>query len=243
MSVPRRSPSVPVAVRVRRRIAGGGERFWRFRDFPGLSPAAVAQSLSRLARQGEITRLGKGLYYCPQPTLFGTSTPNPATLRQMANEKGGLFPAGIAAANLLGLTDQNGARPELATCRSSVPRLLIGPEAHIRTRRPAAWGRLSETEGAILDFLRRRGETSTLTPRATVQRLLKLCAVPGRFARLVRAAGSEPPRVRAMLGAIGEHLTQSPALLQKLKRSLNRLSRFDFGALVALPCAGAWQAR
>jgi hypothetical protein len=35
---------------IRSMIGSGGERVWRFADFDGLPPAAVAQTLSRLAR-------------------------------------------------------------------------------------------------------------------------------------------------------------------------------------------------
>jgi hypothetical protein len=210
-------------------------------DFSGLSPTAVAQALSRLSRQGEITRLGKGLYYRSRETLFGSSSPNPALLRRLAAERGPLFPSGLAAANLLGFTTQNPAQVELATSRLSLPRLLVGRETKVHTRRPAAWSRLSETDAALLDFLRHRGETSELSSQKTIARLLKLCSGKGRFERLLRVAGTEPPRVRALLGAIGQQLGSAPQGLGKLRRSLNPLSRFDFGILSALEFASQWQ--
>jgi len=37
---------------VRRRIEAGGERVWRLADFTSMPFMAVAQTLSRLARQG-----------------------------------------------------------------------------------------------------------------------------------------------------------------------------------------------
>ena len=46
---------------IRQRIEASGERVWRMTDFSGLSFPAVAQALSRLARQGQLRRLGKGL--------------------------------------------------------------------------------------------------------------------------------------------------------------------------------------
>jgi hypothetical protein len=46
-----------------------------------------------------------------------------------------------------------------------------------------------------------------------------------------------------MLGAIGEELRVNPATLRALRASLNPLSRFDFGALAMLRCAGGWQAK
>jgi hypothetical protein len=66
---------------------------------------------------------------------------------------------------------------------------------------------------------------------------------PGRFWRLFKIATSEPPRVRAMLGAIGQQLGQPEARLSVLRKSLNPLSRFEFGSLAALERARQWQAK
>ena len=56
-------------------------------------------------------------------------------------------------------------------------------------------------------------------------------------------AYTEPPRVRAMLGALGTHLGKSGAALKRLRASLNPFSKFDFGALAGLPHAFSWQAK
>src|SRR5262249_52330419 len=157
---------------VRHRIESGGERVWRLTDFAELPFPAVAQALSRLARQGQLRRLGKGLYYRARQTAFGPSLPNPAIIRALPVRQKALFPAGVAAANLLGFTTQNPARIELATDGLSLPRLIVGKETVIHTRRPAAWRSLSETDAALLDFLRNRGAASELAPVETVRRLL-----------------------------------------------------------------------
>ena len=188
-------------------------------------------------------RLGKGLYYRPRQTAFGPSRPNPAVIRSLPLRQREVFPAGIAAANLLGFTTQNPARIELATDGPSLPRLFLGKDTVIHTRRPAAWRTLSETDAALLDFLRNRGESSELSPEETVEKLLEYFREPGRFERLLKVAASEPPRVRAMLGAIGQQLGQPESRLAKLRESLNPLSRFDFGILAALAHAREWQAK
>ena len=66
-----------------------------------------------------------------------------------------------------------------------------------------------------------------------------------RYDRLLKVAATEPPRVRAMLGALGEALGNKARAraLERLRASLNPLSRYDFGILTALPAARAWQAR
>jgi Family of unknown function (DUF6088) len=231
------------AENVRKRIEGNGERVWRLVDFAGMPFMAVAQALSRLARQGVIQRLGKGLYYRSRPTAFGASRPNSAQVRSLPVRLRGIFPAGIAAANVLGFTTQNPARVEVATNGPSLPRLIVGKETMIHTRRPESWRSLSETDAALLDFLRNRGQSSELSAEDTVDKLLGYFGEPGRFERLVKVAPSEPPRVRAMLGAIGQQLGQVENRLLALRKSLNPLSRYDFGNLAVLEHAREWQAK
>ncbi len=227
---------------VRRRIEGGGERIWRFDDFRDLPFSAVAQALSRLTREGFIERLSKGVYYRHRQTVFGKSRPNPAAMRKLAAKNNPIFPSGIAAANLLGFTTQNPKRSEVATVALSLPRKLIGSDTLIHTRRPAAWAKLQETDAALLDFLRHGCRFSDLGQEETLRRLRVLLSVRGRLDCLLKVSGTEPPRVRAMLGALGELLGVSQKAIQRLRLSLNTLSRFDFGLLAALPNAYLWQA-
>ena len=217
---------------------------WRFDDFPEAPVSAVAQALSRLAREGKLERLSKGVYYRARQTALGKSRPNPAAIRKLATSRDkSVFPAGIAAANLLGFTTQSAGRGEVATRGFRLPRKLLGSDTVVHTRRPEAWKELSETDAALLDFLRRAGKTSELSPEETVKRTLALCRDEGRFKRLLRAAPSEPPRVRGMLGAIGAQLGKQPAALNGLRESLNPVSRFDFGMLRSLAHAADWQAK
>jgi hypothetical protein len=102
---------------------------------------------------------------------------------------------------------------------------------------------LSDKEAVLLDFLRHRGNSSELAPDETVRRLLALFRMELRFERILEVAATEPPRVRAMLGAIAEALGKPPRALETPRRSLNPLSRFDFGTLSALPHADRRQAR
>ncbi len=232
-----------VAETVRARIESGGERFWCYADFRGLPFSAVAKTLSRLARGGTIQRLGKGIYYRPRVTTFGPSRPNMAKLRSLSLQQKAAFPAGTAAANLLGFTTQNPARIELATDAACLPRLFLGKDRVVHAGRPAAWRTLSETDAVLLDFIRNRGASSEMSPAKTVGKLLQLFREPERFGRLLKVARTEPPRVRAMLGAIGEQAGQPEGSLATLRASLNPLSRYDFGILAALAHARKWQAK
>jgi hypothetical protein len=228
---------------VRHQIERGGERLWKLEDFRDLPFTAVAQALSRLTRQGGLERLSKGVYYSTRDTAFGKSRPNPAAIQKLASRRKTVFPSGIAAANLLGFTTQTARRSEVSTSALSLPRKLVGSDTVIHTRRPEAWARLSESDAALLDFLRRAGRTSELSPEATISRTIRLFSEKGRFERLLRTAASEPPRVRAMIGAIGEQLGKNRASLRCLRDSLNPFSQFDFGLLAGLQHARDWQAR
>ena len=228
---------------VRSRIESGGERLWRTEDFDDLPFAAVARTLSRLMQAGVIQRLSKGTYYLARQSSFGESRPNPKDVRKLAERHKSLFPAGVAAANILGFSTQTAKHPELATSASSLPRKLVGSDTIIYTRRPDTWADLTQQEAAIFDFLRRGGRTSELSPEDTVRRITKLLSESNTFTRLAHVALREPPRVRAILGALGERMDADKKVVARLKKSLNPLSRFDFGIFSDVANARQWQAK
>lgn len=232
-----------IAENIRIEIESGGERIWRYADFENMPFTAIAKALSRLSRAGFIHRLGKGLYYRSKKTVFGQSKPNLSQIRNLPINRKGIFPADNTAANLLGFSTQNPAKIEIATNGFSLPRLIVGKETIIHTRRPDCWQQLSYKDAALLDFLRKHGETSEFSSEETVNKLLDHFRQPEQFERLIQVSESEPPRVRAMLGAIGQELGYSESTLSSLRKSLNPLSRFYFGKLISLKYAKQWQAK
>jgi hypothetical protein len=228
---------------VRTRIEKGGERLWRMEDFRDQPFPAVAQAFSRLKRKGTLERLSKGVYYHPRQTAFGPSRPNPTAIRQLAQRSKSIFPSGSSAANLLGFSTQAHKRGEVATSSLSLPRKLIGAETRVHTRRPEAWKSLSEIEAAILDVLRNGGKTSELSPGETTARMLRLLSEDKRLERLIAVAETEPPRVRALLGAFADALRAPFSKLEKLRSTLNPSSHFNFGLFATLPTARKWSAK
>lgn len=183
----------------------GRRSLWRLEDFQDCSFTGAAQALSRLKRAGLIERLSKGIYYRP-------GVPHSAhAVRIRLGSR----------ANLLGFSMQTARRAEVVTTALSLPRKLVGSDTIIHTRRPERWADLSETDTALLNFLRRAGRTSELSPEETARCTVSLLSAPGRFERLLKAALSEPPRVRAILGAIGEQRGKKQASLESLRASLN----------------------
>lgn len=235
-----------VAETVRQKIEATEEGYWVYADFSALPATAVSKALSRMANLGMLERVSKGIYYRPRQTRFGKSHPSQAEIQKLATKHqliDNLHPSGISAANLLGFTTQNVIHGEFATSANSAPRKIIGKAAKLHTRRPSTWDNLSNIDASLLDFLRNKGKFCDLSPDDTKCLLLKYFREESRFERILEVALNEPPRVRAMLGAIGQELRKSKSKLKMLKDSLNPISRFDFGALHNLCYAREWQGK
>ncbi len=228
---------------IRREIEKGGERIWRISDFRGQPGAAVAQTLSRLAKAGVLQRSGKGIYFRPRATAFGPSMPSSPQKLATLKERVAVFPAGASAGSLLGLSTQMPGRLVVSTTRQSIPRQLIGADAIVHTRRPEKWETLREAEAAFLELLRDRAKSSELSPEATIARCVEFLKAPPSLKRLKEVVKDEPPRVRAMFGALCVEAGVSSRQLHRLRQSLNPLSRFDFGMFDILPAAAEWQAK
>jgi hypothetical protein len=224
---------------IRRAIELRGERIWRLRDFPELPPSAVATTLSRLVKEGELRRIEPGIYYRSRATIVGPSMPSGSELTA-ARVTEPLQPTGLTAAAVLGFTTQNPSHLEYATPAEHGPRRL---DAKVSNRRPDSRRALTPREGAILEFLRDRALTSDLSPSRTAGRLRRLLSQGKAFERLMGPAMDEPPRVRAMLGALGQEIGVPERQLQKLRRSLGPVSKYDFGRLASLRYAKEWQAK
>ena len=241
----------------------------RARDIEGTGIGAAARAFSRLAAQGVVIRQGKGLYYAPKETLLGRSRPSElSVLQSQLGDRA--RPTGTTAANLLGLSTQVSARTEVAVYATAKPRAAQAARVKLRRApgglRPLSAG-LSETDAALLEFLRGRGNYSERSATETLERLRHLLLEEGkasssssssssslsgslppmdrreRLERLTQAALQEPPRVRAMLGALLEWSGLGETLYRPLRESLNPLTRFDFGLLSALPNAKEWQSK
>jgi hypothetical protein len=152
-------------------------------------------------------------------------------------------PTGVTAANLLGLSTQVAAQPEFAAYAGARPRGLDSARLHLRPYRGGP--ELEPVDAALLEFLRDRGRHGELEAEETFRRLRSILAGASStgLRRLREAALVEPPRVRAILGALMETAERPPSLWKPLRNSLNPLSRFDFGLFHELPNAREWQSR
>jgi uncharacterized protein DUF6088 len=225
-----------------KRMESGPERPWHLKDFADLPAAGVNQALSRLCRVGVIVRMQWGVYYQPRLTVPGPNQPDLVRIRRLAARGRRVFLSGMAAANILGFTTRMPARLDLVTNGDNFPRLFENGRIMLHRRRPVTWRYLTETDGALLEFMRDGGKFSALSPEETAAKLIEHCREPGRYERLLKVIKTEPQRVRAMLGAIGEQLGQPDHVLDRIADKLPRFPRYHFGILAALPCAKRWMA-
>jgi hypothetical protein len=233
-----------VADTIRRKVANAApERLWTFRDFASLPSSAVAMSLSRLAKEGVVHRLRNGVYYKPKVSRFGTLKPDPANVVAVVLDRKNVDwkPSGLSVWNAMGLTTQIAATP---TFTADHRVRVTAPNSRVRVSTAPTVRGLSVEERASLDALRDLRRVPDTTPEATIRRLVELCR-EGRlsFARMLRVAKSEPPRVRALLGLIGALLGEPNESLDPLHRSLNPLTVFRLGLSGAFPDAGRWNIR
>jgi len=213
------------------------DRIFTQDDFSHLPRTAVSLALSRLAKSGALLRVARGVYFRPRNTVIGASAPKQHSVEMTLLK--GARPTGLTAAVILGFSTQQPSTPTYAVpSRDEVTRLKGVKLVRMRPDHD-----LSPEDGALLEFIRDRGKWSELGDRQTIDKLKALLKDKDRFNRLAAAAATEPPRVRALLGAIGE-LTHAPKpTIQRLHKSLNPTTRFDFGLLKSLPNAKLWNSK
>jgi hypothetical protein len=125
--------------------------------------ATVDQTLSRLARQGMIRRLGRGLYdYPKQNKLLGTLSPSADSLARAISSKSGdiAFPSGATAANILGLSTQVPAKPVYMTNGQSRVQTVGNQTITFKHARVPLMDDLSDNANLVLQALSYLGKDS-----------------------------------------------------------------------------------
>lgn len=230
---------------IRKRIqAKGPDSLWTIDDFQGSSRYAVAQALSRLAKGGIIRRIRRGLYYYPKMTALGASTPSTSALlaKTIRPAKGTvIFSGGTASFQNLGITTQIPAHYTLLG--NVAPRTLKIGEVTVRIRRRP----FDQLKGVcqediwVLDSIRNLNHVPDSTPADAVTKIItNLRRSDQTVQRLLRVARGEPPRVRAVMGAIAERIGCRGPATEMLRRSLNPLTKYRVGVSSVLPNASAW---
>ncbi len=237
-----RSPN-SVATRVLRLVERGSpDKVWTYEDFRSMPVMAVAAALSRLTKEGVLRRVRKGVYYLPRETRFGDTYPDPPRVAAAVLKRRGIAwkPSGPAAYNGLGLTTQVSPRVTLDVDRG-IRSLRVGSDARLTFRLAPTVRTLDARERAVLDALRDLRKIPDTSPSEVVRRISDLFATKRlSFNHVALHSLKEPPRVRALLGAIGGNLGGKRAILNKLKKSLNPTTSFRLGISEVLPTARDW---
>ncbi len=187
------------AARIRSRVLRSTDRFWHPTDFDG--PAgAVDAALSRLAREGELRRVRRGLYWRGRKTLIGMAPPAPESVARELVGPFGVGPAGMNAASALGLSTQIPARAVIAVPTRPPTDTLAIRFVDRSGREGRARARLRPTEVALLEVLEDPIRFIELTPEEVTERMSDLID-EGELdpERLSKAAASEPARIRERL--------------------------------------------
>lgn len=235
--------TVSLAHKTRNAVLRSKKRVWTIADFRTDKPGAVLRQLSRLVQEGLLIRASKGIYVRPTATLLGPSTLSQEEIAMVKARKKGvtLVATGYGGFNRLGITTQVSGRMELAVDRTV---RTSGPEKSrvrflVRDRRMLA----NPTECIVLEALRRINHISDATPADVIFAVMEnIKSDKISFDRLaVLSLRSEPPRVRALVGAIGDDLGLSPDLVHRLYESLNGITVFRIEVGNALRSADHWK--
>jgi hypothetical protein len=122
------------------------------KDFLHLgSRAAIDQSFSRLARSGELVRIGHGLYTVKIMSRFGERFPSTGKVLEALAGKTGetIVPQEAIAANLLGLSTQIPMQEFFLTSGRS-RKLIFGKQIVILRRAPRWMLLLGHRQGGVL---------------------------------------------------------------------------------------------
>lgn len=212
----------------------GPDHLWNLSDFPDLSPQNVTKTLYRLYKEGLLIRINKGLYYYPKKTVLGSTYPTPELISKKILPKG--YSSDYVAFYNLGLINQVPSKYSLISeKRTSIDNIKT-------TRRNVSHLRgASEKEIWILNALMKINKISECSPDIAINKL-KSYIKKNKIScdRLAKYALKESPRVKALVGAIGDEIQLSKKMRDRLKRSLNPLTTFNLGINRVLRYGNEW---
>lgn len=186
------------AGRIRHRIASApAGSFFRPDDFVGAA-GAIETVLSRMASDGTLTRVRRGLYWKGVDSRFGPGWP---AARDVALEVVGVKgngPTGWTASHVLGLTTQVPPVTDMTVVGRHAPKAPEGVRFHTRTNLDRL--KLGFYEIALIEVLRdwpltSDGDWPTLL--ATVKEFGDKGLI--NLGRVVKGSRAEPPKVRNLI--------------------------------------------
>lgn len=230
--------SIAVLAKIER--AGPGST-WTYEDFKGLPFVAVAKALSRLVTNNKIVRVRRGIYFFPKETLLGKTEASPGDLvkKISAKTKKTYYPDAATAAYNLRLSTQIPAVTTLIGANDYRTLHFKGSDIKFSRRAVSHLKSATEVEVYILEVLRNINKIPGASSKDIVV-ALKPILKKMNVNNLLKFALKEPPRVRALLGAICSDLRIKNNAIMVLKASLNPLTNYKLGLREALTKASDW---
>jgi hypothetical protein len=194
-----------ISHRVLARVSQSGpDRFWTVADFYDLAaaPGSIDRALLRLSQADLLRRVRHGLYWRGQPTTFGMTLPDDLVIAARVADVGGVGPAGLSAANELGLTTQVPGLTFVAVPRRP-PRDL--PTVHFvdrAGRRARATYDLTSVEVAVLEVLGDWDQVVDVSAHAHDRLVDLVISGAVRTSKLAAASMTEPAQVRSRLKSL-----------------------------------------
>ncbi len=214
-----------------------------------ISADAARMALERLVSEGRIRKLSKGRYYKPEQSMFGEIAPSVenviADLIESKTHQPIGYLTGIIVFNQLGLTTQVSSQIQIGVRKYRRP-IRRGPYTISFVLQPNAITRDNIYLLRLLDALRFFREIPATTPNEVVARMAFLIGKlePEQQQRITNLALRYSPFVRALLGAILEHIGISGEQTQTLRRSLNTQTHYKLTiSQEALPTQSNWNIR
>jgi hypothetical protein len=197
------------------------------------STSSIIKSLNKLEKAGKINKLSKGKFYKSRSTKYGDTKPPAYEIVKDFIEKDGKiigYLTGHAVYSDLGLTTQISNKIQIGTnkYRRSLKRdkytvsFVVQPN-HITKDNYELL--------QILDSMRFIKQIPASSANEVCERLKWLVAQlpPQKQTTIVNLSLKYTDYVRALLGAILENRNVEPQLLDKLKKSLNKISEYKIG--------------
>ncbi len=186
---------------IRRRVASASAgTFFRPDDFVG-APSAIETTLSRMASEGALTRVRRGLYWKGVDSRFGPGSPSARDVAvELAGDKGN-GPSSWTASHVLGLTSQVPPVTDMTIVGRHAPKAPAGIRFHTRTNLDRL--KLGFYEIALIEVLRDWPLTSDsdwLRLRVTVEEFGAKGLI--NLDRVVKSSRSEPPKVRDLVHSL-----------------------------------------
>ncbi len=201
----------------------------------GIAPdeyVAAAKAIERLIKKSVIERASKGLFYIPKKTAFGNLKPAEEELLKPYLFNGVqrvAYITGIALFNRMGITTQVPKNIRIA----SRDKRIITRIGSMQVKSVKSYVDVTNENCKLLELLDVIKDLKTIPDTDKSQTIRFLLKRTGDLSNedketLVDIALKYPPRVRAMVGALLEKLSQVEKL-DELKKSINPLTTYDFG--------------